>query len=284
MFHSIKKHLALVSFCLVGLLAIPSMLQAQQMVDPTSAKEMKTLLESFADDYRKMKDTKDKATVLRHIDKGLSYSIYTQNIAGRSRMLSGKYKEFESYLTHLSRVTVEELKYEVSEVNVSLANGQFGAMSYKVDFETKEAGGVWVKGQEAVSMAMTKKEGKWYISHYNIIQVEDEKFKGTCLTELFASAVEGGEMVARTTLPIGQTYTTKFDNFAFTPSKDDEDNEIVLITTGESVFKRMSDGTLLAMDGDEWTKIGIVRSKKESIVVIIRDGLYADSCSNLKVR
>jgi hypothetical protein len=244
-------------------------------------KEMTALLDSFVVAYRNMPDTKSPEKVLHFMSQELTYSIFVFNILGRSRMQDGNYKGFEGYLGYLARTTFETLRYDVSEVRVTQSSDQFGVLTYNVDYETKEEDGIWIKGKETVTMAMEKQNDRWKISHYSIVQIEDEKLKGTCLCELFASSSDEGELVASTTIPTGRQYQTNFDNFEF---KNIEGETLIKIKSRPETFKRKANGMLVVMKDGKPVELGIATNKRESIGLIVRDYLYKDRCARLKMK
>ena len=255
-------------------------LQAQ--APPANDEEdLTAVLDSFTEAYRKLPESKDKNSVLRYVSEDLSYSIFNFNILGRSRMQEGDYQGFEGYVGYLVRTGLSTLRYDVSDVRVTHTSDKLGVLTYKVDYETKEDEGIWVKGKETVSMAMEKRDGQWRIVHYAIIQIEDEKLKGTCLCELFASSSEEGELVARTTIPTGRQYTTNFDNFEFKPVNGET---LIKVKDRDEIFKRLSSGMVVVMKDGEVQEIGTANNKRESVGLILRDYLYKERCARLKIR
>lgn len=262
---------------LIGLLLTGVFMSKAQAQDNTEA-EITAVIENFARDYVALPETKNPQTVLRYMEQDLTYSIFVLTISGSSRTQRGAYDNFATYLGSLVRTDLELLKYDVSNINVTQFGESSGTATYVVNYETKETDGLWVKGKETVTMAFEKVGSAWKIAFYNIVQVEDEKYKGTCLCELFASQSEEGNLVVKTTIPNGRSYTTHFDNFEFRTGEGE-----TLIKTGEHVFKRLANGQLIAVvEGDE-IELGMVTNKRESVLAIIRKHLYSDSCARLRV-
>ncbi len=255
-------------------------LQAQAP-PPGDEKNITAVLDSFTTAYSNLPKSKDKSSVLSHISKDLSYSIFNFSILGKSRMQEGDYKGFESYVNYLVRTSLTTLRYDVSDVRVTHTSDKLGVVTYKVDYETKEENGIWVKGKETITMAMEKRDDTWQIVHYAIIQIEDEKLKGTCLCELFASSSEEGELVARTTIPTGQQYTTKFDNFEF---KTSDGETLIKVKDRDEVFKRLASGVIVVMKDGKVVELGIAKNKRESVGLLVRDYFYKERCARLKIR
>lgn len=259
-----------------ALLTQPLALQAQAQDDIEA--ELKAIVENFAKDYVGLPETKNANRVIGYMDEKLEYSIFVLTISGSSRFQQGTYNNFATYVQYLIRTDLEVLRYDVSNIHVSQYSETNGTVTYNVNYETKEADGLWVKGKETVTMAMEKKNGDWKVVYYNIVQVEDEKYKGTCLCEIFASQAEGGEIVVKTTIPSGRSYTTHFDNFEFRSS-----NGETMIKTSDSVFRRLASGKVVAVEADEEIELGMAQNKRDIVLTIVREYLYKDSCARLRL-
>ncbi|MFK7925483.1 MAG: hypothetical protein AB8H47_26255 [Bacteroidia bacterium] len=263
-----------VLFILVSLLLIN--VQAQ---NAEAEKQLEAEVREFATTYANLPTTKDKAAVLKYFSKEVTSVIYVFNISGKSRASTGDYKGFESYLDNMLRASGIELGYDIVEISNIFVSGDNATVSYRVNYETKIPNGIWVKGSETVTLAFEKRGDIWMIVHYTIVQFEDEKLKGTCLCELFISEADDGEVVSKTTIPSGRSYNTEFNNFEFRTVGGDQ-----IIKVKDKVYKRLKTGAVIAMRDGEEVQIGISNSKKETVLMIIGDDLYGDSCATLKTK
>lgn len=250
----------------------------------SSANEEKTIeaqLRAFAEAYTNLPQSKNKANVLRYFSKEATSNIFVFNISGRSRVQNGDYKGFEAYLDNLLRTPGISLGYEIRDLLDIEVNGKVATLVYRVGYETKVPDGIWVKGNEIVTMALEKTGAEWKIVHYTIMQVEDEKLKGTCLCELFISEADDGEVVSKTTVPSGRSYNTRFDNFEFRTNGQEQ-----MIKVQNKVYRRSAEGQLLYLDEteNEEVTLGVSNSKKETVLMIIAESLYKDSCARLKTK
>ena len=125
---------------------------------------------------------------------------------------------------------------------------------------------------------MRNRGEKWKIAHYTFIQMEDEKLKGTCVCELFLGEAEE-EVVAKTIVPSGKSYSTKFDSFEFRVVEGDW-----IIKAQDQLYKRLKTGPLYLLNDEGETQIGVPNSKRETVLMIIGDDLYKDSCARIKTR
>ncbi|MCB0851344.1 MAG: hypothetical protein KDD63_03810 [Bacteroidetes bacterium] len=259
------------------LLIEPFSLKSQS--ESEDKKTIENLLKDFGSAYVNLPQTKNKQNVLRFFNKDATSNIFVFNISGKSRVQNGDLKGFELYLDNILRSPGIELVYNIKDLTDIKIFGNLSTLVYRVEYETKVPDGIWVKGNEIVTMALEKKGGIWLIAHYTIMQVEDEKLKGTCLCELFISEEDDGEVVAKTTVPSGRSYSTKFDNFEFRTAEGDQ-----VIKVKDQIYKRLKTGKVIAYEEDEEVEIGVSNSKKETVLMIIGDHLYKDSCARLKTK
>lgn len=248
---------------------------------PAIRKELETFIRSFEKDYVNFPKNRDKEALFQYFSPEVTSNIFVFNISGKSRVSNSSLKGFDAYLSNLLRSPKVDIKYSVNNIAFTHIADQTATLVYTVDYETKEDKGIWVKGKETVSMALEKEGGDWKIVHYGILQVEDEKLKGTCLCELFVAEGEDGEVITKTTIPVGRTYSTKFDNFEFRNTGKDQ-----LVKVGDVIFKRAATGELFVveLESDKEVSVGVTGSKKETVLTILRDYLYKDSCTRLRVK
>lgn len=267
-----------VAILFIGL-GITTTVQAQEATSEEDV--LRAQLDSFVEAYQNLTSTKNKQAVLDHFHPDATSNIYVFNISGKSRVGNSTRNGFEAYMDNLLRSSDILNVYEVEGEPMIHQFGNIGTVSYKVKYEIKIEDGIWVKGNEVVTLAMEKVDGKWLIVHYNIVQVEDEKLKGTCICELFLGEGEDAEVVSKTTVPSGRNYTSKFDNFVFRTTDSGE----WVIKSPERSFRRLTTGQLVeTMPDGENVVLGIPNSKKETVLMILSEGIYKDSCARIKLK
>lgn len=242
-------------------------------------KDLFLFLDQFVQDYVSLPKTRNKETFLRHFSKEVSATIYVQNIAGRSRVSTGDYAGLSAYVDNILRANNITLGYDVAEKHVTYATPELATLVYKINYETKEENGFWVKGIETVTMALEKVGGRWLVLHYSVFQIEDEKLRGACLCEMFLAEASDGELVAKTTIPSGRSYATQFDNFEFRTSGAEQ-----IIRTGAEQFRRKASGEVVWMGSTEEKVLGSSKSQRETALLILQHHLYKDSCTRLTLR
>ncbi|MEL6256511.1 MAG: nuclear transport factor 2 family protein [Bacteroidota bacterium] len=261
-----------------ALLLCSGQLIAQDNAD--DRKVLENMLYEFAEAYGSLPQTKNVESVLQFFSKDATSNIFVFNISGKSRVQN--YKTTVGFEAYMNKIIASEgitFKYDVTDVvDITVGNG-IASVVYKVDYEIKEADGLWVKGKETVTLALEKKKGDWVIEHYTFIQMEDEKLKGTCLVEMYVGDTNAESIVTRTVVPNGRSYDSKFDNFEFRSIEGDW-----VIKVQDNLYKRLKTGPLYQISEDGEEEIGAPTSKKATIMMIIEDSLYEDSCARLKVK
>ncbi len=244
------------------------------------AEQLKLQLNNFAAAYVSLPAHKDPEKVLKYFAQEVSTTIFYFNVSGSTRQFTDDYSGFEAYLKKIVASPSIAIKYEITDIYLSKVSGSNGVTVFAVTYENKEEDGVWVKGQETVSMAWEKKNDQWKVVHYSILGSEDEKLKGTCLCELFVTESSDGEVVAKTTMPQGKSYSTKFDNFEFKT----ENGVQTIKVGGDFTFRRLASGSVVQVMPTGEKEIGISNTKRETVLLIIENALYKENCTQLKTK
>ncbi|MEM7374784.1 MAG: nuclear transport factor 2 family protein [Bacteroidota bacterium] len=261
----------------VSFLTLPltSAAQDQEAIE----KELTEFLKAFGKDYVNVPTTKNTESVLKYFARDAKSNLFIFGISGRARVQNSDRDGFEAFLKTIIRSSGIQLGYDIGDIHFTNTSEEIATLAYAVNYEIKEDDGIWVKGNETVTMALEKRKEGWKIVHYTILQIEDEKLKGSCLCELFTAEGPEAEVVTKTTIPSGQSYSTKFDNFEFRKSGEDQ-----VVRVGEQTFKRMKSGEVLHLGEEEETSLGVSSSKRETVLTILRDHLYKDSCASLRTK
>jgi hypothetical protein len=209
-------------------------------------------------------------------------SIYYFGISGNSRVYQSDYKGLESHLNKLLITEGIQLNYALQEIPWVYAKEETGGAAYVVDYEIKEPEGIWVKGIETVTMGLRKINDEWKIVRLTVLGFDDERLKGTCLTELFISEAEDEEVITKTTVPSGQSYSTFFNSFDFA-----NNSAGFIIRSQEDTFvwtRANRELTWLNRQDDSKVLIGEADSKRAILLSILENHYYSDSCSRLKTK
>jgi len=278
----IMKSLQRLSISLLTVtISILSFVFAQEEEDPQTREKIEAIITQYTTAYSKLAEGKNKAAMLELCDENIVSSIFYFGISGNSRVYQSDYRGLEKHLDKILRTEGVMLKYEVQDIPWIYTKDHTAAATYVVDYEIKEPEGIWVKGKESVTMGLRKVEDEWKIVRLTVLGFDDERLKGTCLTELFVSESEDGEVITKTTVPSGQSYNTFFNNFDFTNTPKGS-----LIRTPDETFRwTRESGELAWLDrsGEGEEAIGNAESKRDIVISLLKDYYYKGSCSSMKI-
>ncbi|TAE00894.1 MAG: hypothetical protein EAZ97_04585 [Bacteroidetes bacterium] len=247
--------------------------------------EIKKLLYAYADAYVKLPQNKKKEAILDYVDEDLTSMNVISAVNGKVSTTVADYKTLSNFLEKIIQTPNFKIKYEVTEIVKTQVRGTTGLIAYSVDYDFTREGMTWSKGSETVLMTLKKDETKWKIVHFTFVNIEDEKFKGTCLCELFKG--ETGDYVAKTTVPAGKNYDTKLSNFDF--RSDPETGERTIVVEDKS-FKWKSSGEVLTAPEktgkgtNTETVLGSAKNKEEAVTLILQQSLFTKNCASFTMK
>ncbi len=256
-----------------------NVLQAQPSKSKADEEALKKTLYGFAKAYSALPDSKKKQDVLVHIADNLTSTNITARINGSISTDNGDFAMFSSYLNKVVQTENFKIIYDVKDIIKTQVRGTNAVMVYEVYYEFAKDGSVWSKGTETVSMLFHKYGNKWKIQHFTFFNIEDQKFKGACLCEVFSAPT--GDYVAKTTVPAGKSYMTSLTNYVFKgdPQLDRQ------ITVDNYKFTWKSNGELIAESAApegttlEDKNLGNAMTKDEAVMLILEQFLFKNNCS-----
>ncbi len=263
-------HTFLLGLLLLSAFALPSYGQ-------DDAKTLEKLTRDFATAYHKVTTTKDKNSVLKYLDPKLTSLLINTNILDKVSNLRSDYNGFDQYLTQIISTEGMKINYVVKDISRSYVSGNTGVVVYSVAFENIRDKEIWVKGNETVTMVFRKTDDDWKVIHYTVVGFEDEKFKGPCFCELFASTAN---FVAKTTIPQGKGYSTENLMFSFTIM---DNKQFILLD--QRPFLWESNGNVWEMSdkNEPKRKLGVASERPEAVYTIVKD-LFKEPCASFKVK
>ena len=267
-------------FISVWLLICPAWVKAQN--DEGEIQALKLQFDNFIKAYSKVEQTKDKQSVLKYMFRDVTATLVSFDMSKNMEVRNTDLRSFESHLDELITNKEMEIKYQVSGIlRTYINNNKNGVLVYTVDYEIKKSGYQWSKGTETVTLTYKKIEGQWLIIQYSVVAIEDEKFRGACLCEVFAD--ETGEYVSKLMIPTGRSYVSELNYFNFYEEKGER-----YIKADAYVYRWAKTGEIWRQpEGAEVNevKIGGAYSgdKREAMVVILGRHLYKENCAQTKL-
>lgn len=240
---------------------------------------LKKTLYAFAKAYSNLPTTKSKKDILKHVADNLTSTNIVARINGVTSTDHGNFGTFSSYLNKIIRTENFKVVYEVLDIVKVHLRGTNAVVVYEVKYEFAKGGTVWSKGKETVSMLFHKYGTKWKIQHFTFFNLEDQKFKGACLCEVFSAPT--GDYVAKTTVPTGKSYTTSLTNYIF---KGDSrlDRKIIV---DDYKFRWKANGEIIAESAPpkgvnlKNKHLGNANSKGKAVMLILKEFLFKHNCS-----
>ena len=193
-------------------------------------------------------------------------------------LIQSSYAEFDSYLEQILRTDGMEVKYGIKEILRSKVRGKSGVVVCEIGVQVASKGEIWNKGTELTTFVLKNYKSGWKILSFNVVSLEEEQNKGTCLTEVFKAS--SGNYLVKTIVPKGSTYESNINNFEFNPG-----NGIFYISLdGESSYSWLRDGPITKLpSGNQPEKVvGPAIDEYEVVLNIIKLDLYKDNCLNFK--
>ncbi len=270
--------LSLLSFFIVS---TSQFAQGQPSKSREDEEELKKTLYAFAKAYSSLPKTKKRDEVLKHVADNLTSTNITARVNGSITTDNGTFGMFAAYLNKVSRTENFGIVYEVKDIIKTQIRGNNAVMVYEVYYEFTKDGTVWSKGTETVSMLFHKYGEVWKIQHFTFFNIEDQKFRGACLCEVFSAPT--GDYVAKTTVPAGKSYITSLTNYIFKGAPELDKQVIV----DNYKFTWKANGELIAEsvapEGVTLTNkaLGNASTKDEVVVLILQEFLFKNNCSKL---
>lgn len=242
--------------------------------------EIEQFVKDYAKAYENITKSRDKLTILEFVSKDLFSTIIKSNVVDEFGLIQSSYADFDAYLEQILRTDGMEVNYEVKDVLRSKVRGRTGVVVCEIGVQVSSRGEIWNKGTELTTFVLKKYKDSWKILSFNVVNLEEEQNKGTCLTQIF-KATSGSYMV-KTIIPKGETYKTNINNFEFNPG-----NGIIYIKLdGENSYSWLRDGPLTKVaQGNQPEKvIGSAIDEYQAVLNIIKLDLYAENCLNFKTK
>lgn len=240
--------------------------------------EIERFVKDYAKAYENITKSRDKQSVLKYVSKDLFSTIIKSNVVDNFGLIQSSYADFDGYLEQLIRTEGMQVTYSVKSILRSKVRGRTGVVVAEINVQTASKGEVWNKGIEITTFTMKQFKSGWKILNFNVVSLEEEQNKGTCLTEVFKAST--GNYMVKTIVPKGDTYEQNVNNFEFNPG-----NGIVYISLdGENSYSWLRDGpiTKLASGNQAANVVAPAIDEYDAVLTIVKEDLYKNNCTNFK--
>ena len=240
--------------------------------------EIERFVKDYAKAYENITKSRDKQTILKFVSKDLFSTIIKSNVVDNFGLIQSSYADFDAYLEQLIRTEGMQVNYGIKSILRSKVRGRTGVIVAEIDIQVSSKGEIWNKGTEITTFTLKQFKSGWKILNFNVVSLEEEQNKGTCMVELFKANT--GNYMVKTIVPKGETYESNVNNFEFNPG-----NGIVYISLdGENSYSWLRDGpiTKLASGNQPEKVVAHAIDKYDAVLTIIKEDLYKNNCTNFK--
>ncbi|WP_157637706.1 nuclear transport factor 2 family protein [Flexithrix dorotheae] len=223
--------------------------------------------------------SKDKGAVLKYFHEKMVIDFTFISVSGKVRNERISYEEFA---THLDAFSHERMgRTHDIDVLKTIVHQDIGVVNYTEDYEVTFGEEVLTKGSQVIT-ATAKKFGKtWKIIRITVVEMESEKFKGSCLCELYEGTSATGNFITKTTVPGGKNYTSNMNHFTVT--KKDRGTVLINMDGENFIWENNLNIFEAKEDGSKGTKIGIGTNSYEVIQTLIK-AEFSEHCTDLVLR
>ena len=262
-------------FCLSLIIVTSVSLKAQ-----TPEIEIEQVVRDYSQAYENLTKSRDKESVLQYVSTDLFSTIIKSNVVDDFGLIKSSYADLDAYLDRLLVTDGLTIQYEITKVLESRVRGNSGVVICDVAVRVVSRGEVWSSGTEFTTYTLKKFTDGWKILNFNVVSLEEEQNRGTCLTEVFKGS--SGSYLVKTIVPVGPTYQTNINNFVF-----NQGSSLVYVSLdGVNTYSWRRDGpiTKLARNGDGERMIASAANEDEVVFKIISLDLYPTNCVDFKVK
>lgn len=240
--------------------------------------EIEQFIKDYTKAYENITKTRDKQSILNYVSKDLFSTIIKSNVVDDFGLIQSSYADLDSYLEQILRTEGINVNYSVKEILRSKVRGKSGVVVCEIAVQISAQGEIWNKGTELTTFVLKKFKTGWKILNFNVVSLEEEQNKGTCLAEVFKAS--SGRYMVKTVVPKGKTYESNINNFEFNPA-----NGIVYISLdGENSYSWFRDGPITRLASGDLPEevIGQAIDEYQAVLNIIKLDLYKANCLNFK--
>ncbi|MDZ7604096.1 MAG: nuclear transport factor 2 family protein [Cyclobacteriaceae bacterium] len=242
--------------------------------------EIENLVRDYGQAYENLTKSRDKESVLQYVSTDLFSTIIKSNVVDNFGLIKSTYADFDAYLDRLLLTDGLTIQYEIIKILESRVRGNSGVVICDVAVKVVSRGEVWNSGTEFTTFTLKKFPDGWKILNFNVVSLEEEQNRGTCLTEVFKGSA--GNYLVKTIVPVGATYQTNINNFVFNQGS----NIVFISLDGVNTYSWKKDGpvTKLARNGEGERVIASAVNEDEVVYNIISLDLYPTNCVDFKVK
>lgn len=228
------------------------------------------------------------AKLIAVADPSLTFESVTVALSGNKKVRSGDINLWLQFLRNMHREGNAEVIRSFNKIEfIHSQTYSIYAVIY-LQFSYIQDGKTVVRGDEHLNILLRKvDETQWRIVDIRSLMQETEKFRGTCLCEIFAPKAASNNISAKIIMPSGANYRASTIVFELQECDPRQKTYLIRITNYE--FKWMATGELYLLKDDkqcgksdiEPEMIGTALSQREVFAVIIKKYLFGSECAQI---
>ncbi|WP_448519531.1 hypothetical protein [Rhodoflexus sp.] len=253
-----------------------------------SASEASRMVQLFATSYA-AKGAKSEAqlkTLMAVTDPGLTFESNTVALSGNKRSRNGDVTDFLQFLRRMHTEGGSQVVRTLKKIESLHPRSNSIYANIHIEFVHMAGDKVLVKGDEHLSLLLRKVDDQWRLVDIRSLMIEAEKFRGSCLCEIFTSQTSTN-ISAKITMPAGANY--RASTVVFEIQECDPRQKTFLIRISNYEFKWMATGQLYLLKDDkqcglstiEPEPVGTALDQKDAFGLIIRKYLFAFECAQI---
>ncbi|MBX2843389.1 MAG: nuclear transport factor 2 family protein [Flammeovirgaceae bacterium] len=264
---------------LLILLLVSTLNSSKVMAGDPEEDALASLVKESSKALADYQSTKNKTGVLKYFHEKMVIDFTFISVNGRVRNERISYEEFS---THLDVFSHERMgRTHDIEVFKTFVNQDIGVVNYTEDYEVTFGEEVLTKGSQVITATAKKFGNTWKIIRITVVEMESEKFKGSCLCELYEGTSATGNFITKTTVPGGKNYTSNMNHF--TVVKKNRGTVLINMDGENFIWENNLNIFEAKEDGSKGKKIGIGTNSNEVIQSLIKFE-FSEQCTDLVLR
>lgn len=273
---------------LLALLGVCLPIAAQKNA-PVGGGEAGRMLQVFVGTYAAtgLKSEAQLQALIDLTDPGLTFQITTVALSGNKKFRNGDAVFWLQFLRQMHTEGGAEVVRVLKKIEIASVRPTSVYANIHFEFTHLTANKPIVKGDEFLHVLLRKvDETQWRIIDIRSMMIETEKFRGTCLCEIFTSKTSP-HISAKITVPSGTHY--RASTVVFELHECDPRQKTFLVRVGNRDFRWLATGQLLLLkDNSKCNEstvppevVSTALERNEMITAIIRKYLFEFECAQI---
>ncbi len=219
--------------------------------------------------------------ILSAFSKNAQFKYIDIGINNRYRESEGDFKFYRKRLSDIIAMDGLTVSGKIVKEPIIHVNNGLGVINYAIRANAKINGEQAMSALQSVTAVAEKEKGVWKIIRYNAVLSIDALFKDDCVADISSLSSNGKKYLTKTRIPGGNMFLFENNDFTFTTTADGN-----YIYSMDYKYEWLKDKTINLIDtyDEKVTQLGKAESRKDALVIILKNHIYKDNCINFKGR